>query len=445
MGYKMKVVERVGTQLKDMFSLTNIWGGTICDRKDCTTCQQDCEEVPDCTRRSVVYESICKKCIPEASKPGPVGVPGCQNPCIYVGESARSIYERAGEHWDAFKTRKPDSHIWKHHLVHHDSQGEPEMIFKVIGTFRSALSRQIFEAVRIKDRGIHALNSKGEYDRCKIHRLTVGEEKKTTKWGEEDQFYSGKDGTVGEEYLMTRRIEKDKNTRRDAKGNVSVTRPKKRNVIGEESTRPPKKRKYVLVGPDWGNTEKPEEQGLNCLIGEGGVEKSSLPDQTSGMVKGNNVPTENVGAGPLPTLNKSPRNTPDMATKDAASYIPSAENISIPEGGNNDGGMAPLSDQVENNVGLFEAASNVLVLREVRSECVVRKMRCSVHNQEAKKTSIKKQVWTRNKKTGLYGYKTRKLSVLRCDGYMGTLVGTMGMADGAGVRGESTSGNTVGD
>ena len=134
-----------------------------------------------------------------------------------------------------------------------------------------------------------------------------------------------------------------------------------------------------------------------------------------------------------------------MATKDAASYIPSAENISIPEGGNNDGGMAPLSDQVENNVGLFEAASNVLVLREVRSECVVRKMRCSVHNQEAKKTSIKKQVWTRNKKTGLYGYKTRKLSVLRCDGYMGTLVGTMGMADGAGVRGESPSGNTVGD
>ena len=59
--------------------------------------------------------------------------------------------------------------------------------------------------------------------------------------------------------------------------------------------------------------------------------------------------------------------------------------------------------------------------------------------------SIKKQVWNRNKKTGLYGYKTRKLSVVRCNGYMGTLVGTMGMADGAGVRGESTSGNTVGD
>ena len=49
----------------------------------------------------------------------------------------------------------------------------------------------------------------------------------------------------------------------------------------------------------------------------------------------------------------------------------------------------------------------------------------------------KKRVWTRNNKTGLYGYRNRKLSVLRCDGYMGTLVDTMGMADGAGVTVES--------
>ena len=45
MGYKMKVVERVGTQLKDLFSLTNVWGGTVCGRNNCTTCLQDCEEV----------------------------------------------------------------------------------------------------------------------------------------------------------------------------------------------------------------------------------------------------------------------------------------------------------------------------------------------------------------------------------------------------------------
>ena len=108
------------------------------------------------------------------------------------------------------------------------------------GTLRSPLLRQIFEAVRIKERGIHALNSKGEYDM---------------------QNTQADCGTVGEEYLITRRIEKDRNTRRDAKGDVSVTRPKKRNVIGEESTRPPKKKKFVLVGPDWGTNGKPDAQG----------------------------------------------------------------------------------------------------------------------------------------------------------------------------------------
>ena len=50
------------------------------------------------------------------------------------------------------------------------------MVFKVVGTFKSALSRQISEAVRIRGRGPLALNSKSEYDRCQIHRLTIGKE-----------------------------------------------------------------------------------------------------------------------------------------------------------------------------------------------------------------------------------------------------------------------------
>ena len=41
-------------------------------------------------------------------------------------------------------------------------------------------------------------------------------------------------------------------------------------------------------------------------------------------------------------------------------------------------------------------------------------------------------VWTMNAHTGLYYYKRRKVSVVRCDGNMGILVGTMGQLDGAG-------------
>ena len=44
MGFKIKVVERAGTALKDLFSLSDVWGGGACSREDCTTCNQGCEE-----------------------------------------------------------------------------------------------------------------------------------------------------------------------------------------------------------------------------------------------------------------------------------------------------------------------------------------------------------------------------------------------------------------
>ena len=59
----------------------------------------------------------------------------------------------------------------------------------------------------------------------------------------------------------------DKKSRRDMDGNVSVTQPRKRNNMGEEKGRPSKKRKYVLVGPEWGTKAK-KNQGLDCKVDE---------------------------------------------------------------------------------------------------------------------------------------------------------------------------------
>ena len=40
MGFKLKIIERTGTKLKDLFSPTNIWKGSQCGRKGCITCNQ---------------------------------------------------------------------------------------------------------------------------------------------------------------------------------------------------------------------------------------------------------------------------------------------------------------------------------------------------------------------------------------------------------------------
>ena len=73
-------------------------------------------------------------------------------PSLYVGESSRSIQERAKEHWGAARRKEEDSHMHKHQTLVHAREA-PKFLFKLISSHRTPLSRQIREAVRIRRRG----------------------------------------------------------------------------------------------------------------------------------------------------------------------------------------------------------------------------------------------------------------------------------------------------
>ena len=75
-------------------------------------------------------------------------------PSLYVGESSRSIQERAVEHWSAARRGDQKSHMVRHQDKEHPGE-DPKFIFKVVSYHRTALSRQIKEAVRIRRRGGH--------------------------------------------------------------------------------------------------------------------------------------------------------------------------------------------------------------------------------------------------------------------------------------------------
>ena len=150
--------------------------GVSCGREACITCTQGGEEIPPCTKRSLVYENICLKCHPGAKNKGEYKGGEAPHPGIYVGESSKSIAERSSEHWQAFREAREDSHIHKHHQVHHGGVGVPEFHMKVVKYYSSALRRQVGEAIRIRRRGESVLlNSKAEYSRCNITRLTLPE------------------------------------------------------------------------------------------------------------------------------------------------------------------------------------------------------------------------------------------------------------------------------
>ena len=449
MGFRIKVVERTGTKIKDMFSLTNVWGGSQCGREDCTTCTQGGEEIPDCTRRSVLYESICTKCNSGARDAGPLKVPNSDVPSIYVGESSRSIYERAGEHWRAYQKKNTDSHIWKHHLLHHNGEGEPEMIFKVVGTFRTALARQIMEAVRIRGRGKSVLNSKGEYDRCKIHRLTIGSDALENIGTEyhQDDWNSGNNARVGEEALLERRKHMDIKTRGRNVLKPSMGGGKKRGMDEIEGPgRKSKKRKYVLLGGNWGQRGGMKECGQNLKIEdstgplEEHTEELRLLEGPEAAGNGTDDRLRNMVVAEMSTspvlvdMTVGNSSTGPFLDEEGASTRPIVNTVG--QSGILDYCKPRVIRNEDKGEMMFDMANNVNTLREMRGTCRIVSGRCQEHSSEVKRVTQTKMIWTRNLKTGLYGYRRRKVSVLRCLGHMATLVVTMGERDSTGLAGD---------
>ena len=81
------------------------------------------------------------------------------------------------EHHHDAEAGKEDSHMYKHwKTAHPEMETRPEFRIEVVSSYRDALSRQLGEAVRIELRGSGVLNSKAEYSRCRVPRLTINKE-----------------------------------------------------------------------------------------------------------------------------------------------------------------------------------------------------------------------------------------------------------------------------
>ena len=216
-----------------------------------------------CTRRSAVYENICSKCnIGAGSKEEVVGTDP-EVPSIYVGETSRTIQERGEEHWAAARgSRKAreGTHIAKHQEQCHPGE-EPEFILRAVGFYKTALSRQTAEAVRIGRRGGEGavLNSRSEFNRCFIPRLQLIEEEKIKEMEQADMEQSQM--TLEELLTLDSDWERSKAAKR-AEGAKTALRSKeqangKREGAALGQRRRTKKRKLELIGDGWGEQTLP--------------------------------------------------------------------------------------------------------------------------------------------------------------------------------------------
>ena len=163
-----------------------------------------------------------------------------------------------------------------------------------------------------------------------------------------------------------------------------------------------------------------------------GLGTTSTSDNDPGLIEvieeGGNMKTLDgkEGAGPLQGNKEVTANTWGEIRNnllDGASQIQTDRDESYEVNSNQDSG-----EQL-----LYNTASNVMRLREAQGDCTIRRGYCIIHKVKAVRNTRSERIWTKVKKTGLFGWRTKKLSVLRCPDSTENLVGTMNSRDGAGV------------
>ena len=162
---RIKLVSKTGPKLIQMFHKKDPFKVT-CGESDCVPCVQSVkfqEDPPNCRKNNIAYMAQCKKC------------ESIGNKRIYYEETCRNLYLRSKEHYADVTTKKERSWIYKHIQKEHNGNMDlVEFKWKVIGSFRKPLTRQITEAVKIRnDEGPQNLNTKHEFNAQRKIKLSL--------------------------------------------------------------------------------------------------------------------------------------------------------------------------------------------------------------------------------------------------------------------------------
>ena len=167
--YQVKYVERSGRKLSKFFPTET--QSVKCFRPDCHVCATRTAKGPSlCNVKGVVYTGTCKLCDLSHKQ-----APGSKHAGLYVGQTARTLKERAEEHVKSYRRYESKSFMFKHWVTTHPEISDPpEFMFSVIKKHKDPLTRLVHEAVKILD--CASMNSKSEWNGFKIARLCVDTE-----------------------------------------------------------------------------------------------------------------------------------------------------------------------------------------------------------------------------------------------------------------------------
>ena len=158
--FKIKVIERAGTKIKDMLHRKDPFKRNNCGRPDCFVCTSDGRGQKICDKENVTYRIQCKE--------------DCKKRDIYKGETSYSAYTRGLEHIKKYQENDPNSMLQNHsQSVHQGNRIEFQM--DILGTYhRDATLRQISEGIEIeKTPPARLMNTRSEWNSSLIPQCTV--------------------------------------------------------------------------------------------------------------------------------------------------------------------------------------------------------------------------------------------------------------------------------
>ena len=144
---RIKIVEKTGSTVKDSLCRKAPWPTGRCEeREDCFYCLTSHEAKCSCRTPGVGYEIICELC---ANEDGRIST--------YQGETGKNLRVRGRKHLQEFKGGNPSNCMVIHNRTFHPQlkcvPGDPNFNFRMErkGVFKTPLSRQVNEALRIKN------------------------------------------------------------------------------------------------------------------------------------------------------------------------------------------------------------------------------------------------------------------------------------------------------
>ena len=333
--YRLKLVERSGSKLEDLLTSNNPWRGQDCGRLQCLLCSTKQKTGTNinqsCTKRSLCYEIWCGECQEEEERKidedaDERDLSDKERRSLkekimrygYVGETCRSAFERGLEHLGNYESLADESFMLKHSIDKHENEimKEGRYRMKNLKYTKTPFERQIRESVFLQQFGNdEILNSKSEFNRCSIPRLSTKLGEFEVKEGKEEEEQEKKKELDLLYRIRMLRKERNRERGRGSNTNQSGRARKKKKMEKDDEESWNKMIDEVLEAIDTILEEQPEGQG-DRMNNEPVYDVNELNEEMIDPVDDGNERTQSIN-GVMTDYMSNERTQPvDEVTKD---------------------------------------------------------------------------------------------------------------------------------